>query len=135
MKTTTRIFFLLTCLTSLSQIATASTSSEYLCQPAADNSNSDTYTIHLSGKKMTMITEGDSSKHSLSLDPTYAPRLNKSFSRYRVEGDDTFLTGGESYDVGVLVSRAIIDGEGKGSMKIQARGEGFFNDHFSCVQK
>ena len=68
--------------------------------------------------------------HKLTRDWDYKPRYSKVYARYNVKDDD-FLNG-DGYAVELLLKKSMINGSKTGGMKIFARGEGFFNDYFSC---
>ncbi len=63
------------------------------------------------------------------LDESYKPRpANKDYVRF----DGAFTTSGAEYTPWYLVQKGLVDGESKGYMKEQARGEGYFATKFFC---
>ncbi len=101
--------------------AFASTSFKYECYPTDTAMNKESLVV----TPRTITLSG----HKLHLDSKFKPRINKDYNRYT--GDTSFLTS-ESYEIMVLVNKSAIKGVNKTSMKIMARGEGFFNTFYNC---
>ncbi len=105
---------------------TAFASNRYQCYPKDQSGDLATLWLVINGNRATL--EG----HKVSLDATYKPRLNKDYVRF--EGDTGWLNP-DGYQIDLLVHKILLKGATKGSMKVMARGEGFFNDFYNCYLK
>ncbi len=70
--------------------------------------------------------------HKVHLDPTYKPRKNKNYVRF--DGDVDWLNA-DGYEIDLLFHRQMIAGASKTSIKVMARGEGFYNDFYNCYRR
>lgn len=68
----------------------------------------------------------------LTRDPSYKPRLNKDY--YRYDGYRGIFNN-DGYGVDILIHKDMVKGARKSSLKVIARGEGYFNYYFNCYRR
>src|SRR4051812_44965474 len=85
--------------------------SQYNCFAAgSDRMNPITFTVTVSKTKIAVKSDDDGEVNEGKIDRSYNPRYNKNFVRF--SGDWTaFGQGEEGYEVEVLVSQDMLDGE------------------------
>jgi len=123
----TKIVFLGIALSIFTGLNVYAESFQYTCNPASDNSLQD---------KVTVVTQGSEALINgkrFTLDANYRPQAaNTGYARYI---GDTSDFGDDGYFVEVLLKKDLFKGAQTSSIKIRARGEGFFNNYYSCFHQ
>jgi hypothetical protein len=97
---------------------------------SGDDPGASSTTLTVNSKDAAVVQDGTDAKGEINED--YKPHT----------GDENYVeyTGfdalnGDGYQVELLAAKQLLKGAKKGTMKIRARGEGYFNTVYSCVRQ
>ena len=111
----------------------------YFCKFVSGDDIGSNFSISISSNGETLYYKPDGANYKANIDYNYTPRGNKGFVRFFLDPksgyndeytpefiiEKSLLTGG----------RTLTTGEKGGTLKYQARGEGYFGGTYTCTAK